>query len=103
EQYFKRAMMGGTAVPVVPLVCTGPVKYRGEAALKRDIDNLRAAAANLPHHALFMPSVAPSGVGTNQYYRSDEEFFHAVGAALHTECKSMLDEEELSQTRQRIL
>src|SRR5262245_10490387 len=29
-QYFKQAMMGGTVAPVVPMVCTGPVKYRGE-------------------------------------------------------------------------
>ena len=29
-QYFKEAMMGGTIVPIVPVVCIGPVKYRGE-------------------------------------------------------------------------
>ncbi len=33
-QYFKEAMMGGTIVPIVPVVCTGPVKYRGEATLQ---------------------------------------------------------------------
>src|SRR6202049_1134422 len=41
-QYFKEAMMGGTIVPIVPVVCTGPVKYRGELALQKDIDNLKA-------------------------------------------------------------
>jgi 5-methyltetrahydropteroyltriglutamate--homocysteine methyltransferase len=94
EQYFKRAMLGGAVVPGVPLVCTGPIKYRGEESLRRDIDNLKAAAANIKHdehQAVFMPSVAPSGVGTNEYYRSDEEFFHAVGAALHTEYQAIVD------------
>jgi 5-methyltetrahydropteroyltriglutamate--homocysteine methyltransferase len=91
EQYFKRAMLGGSVVPSVPLVCTGPIKYRGEEALKRDIDNLKAAAADLKDHAVFMPSVAPSGVGTNDYYRDDEEFFHAVGAALRTEYQAIVD------------
>jgi 5-methyltetrahydropteroyltriglutamate--homocysteine methyltransferase len=91
EQYFKHSMLGGTVVPIVPLVCTGPVKYRGHAALARDIDNLKAASAGAKHHAVFMPSVAPSGVGTNEYYRSDEEFFHAVGAALHTEYQAIVD------------
>ena len=91
EQYFKQAMLGGAVVPIVPLVCTGPVKYRGDAALKRDIDNLKAAAAGVTHHAVFMPSVAPSGVGTNEYYSSDEEFFYAVGAALRTEYKAIAD------------
>jgi 5-methyltetrahydropteroyltriglutamate--homocysteine methyltransferase len=29
EQYFKRAMMGSAVVSLPPLVCVGPVKYRG--------------------------------------------------------------------------
>jgi 5-methyltetrahydropteroyltriglutamate--homocysteine methyltransferase len=91
EQYFKRAMLGGAVVPSVPLVCTGPIKYRGETAVKRDIDNLKAAAAKVKHFDVFMPSVAPSGVGTNEYYRSDEEFFHAVGTALRTEYQAIVD------------
>ncbi|MEO8714077.1 MAG: hypothetical protein ABI369_03595, partial [Acetobacteraceae bacterium] len=56
EQYFKQAMMGGTIVPITPVVCVGPVKYRGEAALKVDIDNLKAAArsAGVPDHHVFL-------------------------------------------------
>ena len=91
EQYFKQAMLGGTVAPVVPMVCTGPVKYRGEAALARDIANLKAAAAAANAQAVFMPAVAPSGVGANEYYKTEEEFFHAVGAALRTEYKAIVD------------
>src|SRR5580700_447835 len=91
EQYFKRAMLGGAVVPSVPLVCTGPIRYRGEEGLKVDIDNLKAAAAGVTHYGVFMPSVAPSGVGSNEYYGSDEEFFHAVGAALRTEYQAIVD------------
>jgi 5-methyltetrahydropteroyltriglutamate--homocysteine methyltransferase len=91
ERYFKEAMLGGAVVPTVPLVCTGPISYRGGEALRRDIENLRAAAGSCEHQAVFMPSVAPSGVGGNEYYRSDEEFFHAVGAALRTEYKAIVD------------
>jgi 5-methyltetrahydropteroyltriglutamate--homocysteine methyltransferase len=90
-QYFKQAMLGGTVAPVVPMVCTGPVKYRGEAALAQDIANLKAAAAAARAQGVFMPAVAPSGVGANEYYKSEEEFFHAVGAALHTEYKAIVD------------
>jgi 5-methyltetrahydropteroyltriglutamate--homocysteine methyltransferase len=72
-------------------VCTGPIHYRGEAALQRDIDNLKAALAGVPHVAAFMPAVAPSGVGENEFYNTDEAFFHAVGAALHTEYKAIVD------------
>jgi 5-methyltetrahydropteroyltriglutamate--homocysteine methyltransferase len=88
EQYFKEAMLGGAVVPGVPLVCTGPIRYRGEEALSRDIANLKAAASG---HMAFMPSVAPSGVGSNEYYASDEEFFHAVSAALRVEYRAIVD------------
>jgi 5-methyltetrahydropteroyltriglutamate--homocysteine methyltransferase len=91
EQYFKQAMLGGTIAPLKSLACVGPVKYRGEAALQRDIDNLKAATAGVACHGAFMPAVAPSGVGANEYYRSEEEYFHAVGAALHTEYKAIVE------------
>jgi 5-methyltetrahydropteroyltriglutamate--homocysteine methyltransferase len=35
--------------------------------------------------------VAPSGVGANEYYRTEEEYFHAVGAALRTEYQAIVD------------
>jgi 5-methyltetrahydropteroyltriglutamate--homocysteine methyltransferase len=91
EQYFKAAMTGGAVAPVVPLVCTAPVRYRGHTALRRDIDNLRAALVGVPHVAAFMPAVAPSGVGENEYYNTDEAFFHAVGEALHSEYQAIVD------------
>jgi 5-methyltetrahydropteroyltriglutamate--homocysteine methyltransferase len=91
EKYFREAMTGGAIAPIVPLVCTGPVVYRGEEALERDIGNLKAAAAEAHAQGAFVPAVAPSGVGTNEYYRTEEEFFHAVGAALRREYKAIVD------------
>lgn len=91
EDYFRTAMLGGAVAPAVPLVCTGPIRYRGEATLQRDIDNLKAALAGVPHHAAFMPAVAPSGVGSNEYYNTEEAFFLAVGSALHIEYQAIVD------------
>ena len=90
EEYFKVAMSGGSIAPVVPLVCVGPISYKGLDGLRQDIANLKAAAAKVKPHALFMPSVAPSGVGSNEYYRSEEEYFHAVGAALRVEYQEIV-------------
>jgi 5-methyltetrahydropteroyltriglutamate--homocysteine methyltransferase len=91
-QYFKEAMMGGTVVPIVPVVCTGPVKYRGEEALQLDIANVKAAAkaAGVPDQRVFLPATAPSGVGINEYYKSDEEYFHALAAELNKEYKAIV-------------
>jgi 5-methyltetrahydropteroyltriglutamate--homocysteine methyltransferase len=56
-QYFKDAMMGGAIVPLSPVVCVAPVKYRGEKHLQIDIDNVKAAAkaAGVPDHHVFLP------------------------------------------------
>jgi 5-methyltetrahydropteroyltriglutamate--homocysteine methyltransferase len=91
EQYFKRAMTGGAIAPAVGLVCVGPVAYRGQAALQRDIDNLRAARRSVVAEDVFVPAVAPSGVGRNEYYDSDEEYFFAVGDALKAEYQAIVD------------
>jgi len=91
KEYFARAMTGGSIAPVVPMVCTGPVKYIGEEALRRDIDNLKAAMVASGAKAAFMPSVAPSGAGTNEHYKSDEEFFFAVADAMHHEYQAIVD------------
>jgi 5-methyltetrahydropteroyltriglutamate--homocysteine methyltransferase len=91
-QYFKEAMMGGAIVPIVPVVCTAPMKYRGEKFLQINIDNLKAAAraAGVPDHHLFLPATAPSGVGINQYYKSEEEYFHALAAELNKEYRAIV-------------
>ncbi|HUZ74533.1 MAG TPA: cobalamin-independent methionine synthase II family protein [Stellaceae bacterium] len=91
-QYFKEAMMGGTIVPIVPVVCTGPVEYRGEQPLAADIANVKAAAkaAGVPDDHVFLPATAPSGVGINEYYKTEEEYFHAVAAALSHEYKAIV-------------
>ncbi|ARQ00844.1 cobalamin-independent methionine synthase II family protein [Pseudorhodoplanes sinuspersici] len=93
QEYFKQAMMGGTIVPITPVVCVGPVKYRGEKAVQRDIANVKAAAkaAGIPDHHVFLPATAPSGVGVNEYYKSDEEYFHALAAELGKEYKAIVD------------
>jgi 5-methyltetrahydropteroyltriglutamate--homocysteine methyltransferase len=88
EKYFGQAMLGGTVAPVVPMVCTGPVRYCGEKVLRRDLENLRLAAKG---REAFMPSIAPSGVGSNEHYKTEEEYFHAVGAALRAEYQAIVD------------
>ncbi len=91
KDYFARAMGGGGVAPMVPMVCTGPVRYTGQEAVARDIDNLKAALRGREAAGAFMPSVAPSGAGLNEHYRTDEEYFEAVGDALREEYKAIVD------------
>lgn len=93
EQYFKEAMMGGTVVSILPVACTGPVKYRGDALVKTDIANIKAAAkaAGIPDHQVFLPATAAAGAGVNEYYKSDEEYFFALAAELGNEYRAIVD------------
>jgi 5-methyltetrahydropteroyltriglutamate--homocysteine methyltransferase len=91
KDYFARAMLGGAIARPVPLVCTGPIRYVGEKALQRDIENLKSALKGMKPAAVFMPAVAPSGVGRNEYYKNEGEFFHAVADAMHHEYKAIVD------------
>jgi len=92
-EYFKQAMMGGAIVALAPVVCIGPVKYRGEKFVQRDIDNVKraAAAAGVADHHVFLPATAPSGVGVNEYYKTEEEYFHALAAELAKEYRAIVD------------
>jgi 5-methyltetrahydropteroyltriglutamate--homocysteine methyltransferase len=92
-EYFKQAMMGGAIVGLAPVVCVGPVKYRGEKFVQADIDNVKkaAAAARVPNHHVFLPATAASGVGINAYYKSDEEYFHALAGELAKEYRAIVD------------
>jgi 5-methyltetrahydropteroyltriglutamate--homocysteine methyltransferase len=94
EQYFSVAMAGGAIAPSTPLICTGPVSYKGHEALKRDLGNFRDAVDALDHGwqgEAFVPAIAPSKVGTNRYYDSENEYLFAVADALRIEYEAIVD------------
>jgi 5-methyltetrahydropteroyltriglutamate--homocysteine methyltransferase len=92
-EYFKQAMMGGAIVGLAPVVCIGPVKYRGDKFVQRDIANVKkaAAAAGIADAHVFLPATAPSGVGINEYYKTEDEYFHALAGELAKEYRAITD------------
>jgi 5-methyltetrahydropteroyltriglutamate--homocysteine methyltransferase len=38
-----------------------------------------------------MPAVAPSGVGSNEYYKTKEDYMFAVADAMHQEYQAIVD------------
>jgi 5-methyltetrahydropteroyltriglutamate--homocysteine methyltransferase len=96
EYYEWWSQMPGAAggAPPTQYVCTGPVSYRGHAALARDIGNLKAALAGTGCEEAFMPAVSPTQIANwnrNEYYRTDEEYRVALADALHDEYKAVVD------------
>jgi 5-methyltetrahydropteroyltriglutamate--homocysteine methyltransferase len=39
---------------------------------------------------VFLPATAPSGVGINEYYKTEEEYFHALAAELNKEYRAIV-------------
>ena len=73
---------------------TGPITYKGQAAIQADIARLKRALAGVPATEAFMPAVAPASVApdrTDQYYKNDEDYLAAVADALHVEYKAIVD------------
>lgn len=87
--------------------CTGPVKYRGHAAIERDIKNFKAAlVSTYKFTEAFLPVVAPcscSFPGMNRYYQSEEEYLFATADALHEEYQMVVDAGLLLQVDDAIL
>jgi 5-methyltetrahydropteroyltriglutamate--homocysteine methyltransferase len=96
EYYAWAAQMPGAAGGAQrnQWVCTGPIAYKGQAVLARDIDNLKAALAGQRYEEAFMPAVSPAqlaGWNKNEHYRTDEEFRVAIADALREEYKAITD------------
>jgi len=78
----------------VEAVCVGPVSYTGQAELKRDIDNFKAALKGVNVAEAFLPVAAPASVipdRKNEHYKTDEELIRAIGAAMRTEYRMIID------------
>src|SRR6202140_2019628 len=96
EFYAWTASLPGTAGQTgrTRWVCTGPVSYKGHAALQRDIANLKAALEGQRHEEAFMPAVSPSNLANwnrNEHYKTDEEYLYALAEALHEEYRAIVD------------
>ena len=78
----------------VEAVCVGPITYTGEAELKRDIANFKAALKDVDVTEAFLPVAAPASVipdRKNEYYKTEEDLIRAIGAAMRTEYRTIID------------
>jgi 5-methyltetrahydropteroyltriglutamate--homocysteine methyltransferase len=96
EFYAWAAQMPGAAGQTgrTRWVCTGPVSYKGLAALQQDIATLKEALAGVRHEEAFMPAVSPSNLANwnrNEYYKTEEEYLYALADALREEYRAIID------------
>ncbi|HEX5370896.1 MAG TPA: epoxyalkane--coenzyme M transferase, partial [Dehalococcoidia bacterium] len=74
-------------------VCSGPITYTGQDAVKRDVDDLKAAIAGKDVEG-YIAALGPLSLGAgvrNEFYGSEEEYMMAVAAACREEYKAITD------------
>jgi 5-methyltetrahydropteroyltriglutamate--homocysteine methyltransferase len=75
-------------------IVTGPIKYRGQKAIQRDIANLKDAlkAAGVKSGG-WMNAVAPASCSrfASDYYKTEEELMYACADAMREEYKAIID------------
>lgn len=75
-------------------VCTGPISYIGIDELRSDIENLKAALADVKVEEAFLTAISPSNLELyyeNRYYPSTEQYLAALADAMHVEYKTIVD------------
>ena len=89
QEYLPRAMPPSAR----PAVCQGPITYKGQEALQRDLATLREALRDVNVAEAFVPAIAPAmvGRGQNQYYDSEEAYIFAIAEALKIEYRAIVD------------
>ncbi len=79
---------------VTDSVVVAPITYTGQSELRQDIDNLKSALQGVKVEEAFLPVAAPASVipdRKNEYYRTPEDLQQAIGDAMHTEYKTIID------------
>ena len=75
-------------------VCVEKLRYIGQADLKRDLDNFKAATAGVKVGETYLPANTPGTIEhwmANEHYKSDEEFVFAIAEMMHEEYQAIVD------------
>ena len=93
REYYEAYLPAAMPPSAPPTVCTGPIAYKGEALLKRDLENFKAALSAAGITEAFVPAIAPGMVGRdqNRFYPTEEAYRFALAEALRTEYRAIVD------------
>jgi 5-methyltetrahydropteroyltriglutamate--homocysteine methyltransferase len=74
--------------------CDGPVSYVGQAAVRADIENLKAAVETVMPNATFMSAASPGVISVfspNRHYASHEAYLEAIANAMREEYEAIYE------------
>ncbi|MFN8524574.1 MAG: cobalamin-independent methionine synthase II family protein [Chloroflexota bacterium] len=93
REYYARYLPIAMPPSAPPAVCTGPIRYTGQAILQRELQTFRHALQGANVEEAFVPAIAPAmvGRGQNQHYATEDEYVFAIAEALKTEYRAIVD------------
>jgi 5-methyltetrahydropteroyltriglutamate--homocysteine methyltransferase len=109
-EYTERRMATAATILSRP-TCNGPIAWRDFDAVKRDVDNMTAAAGAAKPNGVFMTAASPGVISFflgNEYYKTDDEYLEALATVMREEYEAIcnagfelqLDCPDLAMSRQ---
>jgi len=92
--FMKRLASGGGTPTYRRPCCTGPITVKDSEPLRKDIANVKAAAAKHGAQQVFMNAASPGVVSLfqpNQHYANDDDYLEALAHALRHEYHAIVD------------
>jgi 5-methyltetrahydropteroyltriglutamate--homocysteine methyltransferase len=89
-EYFHKQ---GLSYPGIP-ACVGPIQYKGQGALQRDLHHFSTALQGVSVAGAFMPVVAPGSampIYIDEHYRNEERFLYALAEAMREEYAAIVN------------
>ena len=92
REYYTEYLPREMPLATPPTVCQGPIVYKGQALLEKDLTTFKAALRDVSVAEAFVPAIAPAmvGRGQNRYYKTEEEYVFAIAEALRTEYRAIV-------------
>ena len=93
RQYYAEYLPREMPLAAAPTVCQGPIAYKGQALLEKDLATFKRALQGAAVAEAFVPAIAPAmvGRGQNRYYPTEEAYVFAIAEALRTEYRAIVD------------
>jgi 5-methyltetrahydropteroyltriglutamate--homocysteine methyltransferase len=84
----------GSGPSAKQVFCVAPLKYVGQAALKQDLDNFKAALQGVKVEEAYLPANTPGTIEhwlRNEHYTSEEAFIYAIAECMREEYRAIVD------------
>jgi 5-methyltetrahydropteroyltriglutamate--homocysteine methyltransferase len=92
--YYKAQESASPRARQVQMACTSPLTYKGQAALKAELDNLKAALKGLEVADVFVPCISPANIedwNENKYYETNDQYLFAIADVMNVEYRTIVD------------